>query len=122
MHQGDPLAALLFDIALDPLHRGYQYNPLSSRFPDRFPAPKGYVFQNALTEVTSIGFADDVKVIEGGLGSRSDTDDCWLRLASQLAWTLPEQSSALQSREGGGSVVVPDATTAEDFSVLIWRK
>ncbi len=52
VRQGDPLAMLLFVLAIDPLHAGWRQNPL---YPN---ARNGYVMGDG-TEVFSAGYADD---------------------------------------------------------------
>jgi ribonuclease HI len=58
VRQGDPMAALLFNMIMDALHYGFSHNPL-------YPDTKGYTFRSGKgnqlepTEIHSIGFADD---------------------------------------------------------------
>ena len=61
VRQGDPMAALLFNMVLDALHFGFKHNPLK-RLNQHPGANEGYDITsqaNESTNISSIGFADD---------------------------------------------------------------
>ena len=77
VHEGCPIAALLYIINRGPLLRALRNNPLAARFPERYARPLGYMLAGGAS-IHGVAYGDDTTPI----------DSCWPGLVTQAAFLV----------------------------------